>query len=225
MEGGAGAAMREGRKKGNRLSAVMILAGCLLIAGVLAREAFLFPWATVFGGDQTDSAVADPPPISWEGGQAVPSAPSAALSVLPGNESGNGPAGRYTELGILKIPILHLSQHVLEGTQGRQMRVGVGHVSGTAPIGGAGNCAVAGHNTTSFRYLSRLSAGDTVLLKANGKVFTYRVFQTFTVGPAQTEVLNRIPGESAALTLITCTPYLTGTHRLIVRARLTKKTG
>ncbi|WP_312159154.1 hypothetical protein [Oscillibacter sp.] len=34
-------------------------------------------------------------------------------------------------------------------------------------------------------------------------------------------MLSDIPGETATLTLITCTPYQVSSHRLIVPARLT----
>jgi LPXTG-site transpeptidase (sortase) family protein len=213
-----------------RLSRVLILAGALTVSAVLVFEACRYPWATVFGGSQGDSALPDPPPIVWENGDAGASAPSGGTSsapaassepsVLPGNEA--SPAARperYTELGVIKIPRLGVSQHILEGTL-RQLHYGVGHVTGTALPGAAGNCVLAGHNTTSFRYLSRLSAGDSVILKDGGKEYTYSVFDSFVVLPTELSVLKNVPHETAVLTLITCTPYLTGTHRLIVRARL-----
>lgn len=222
--------MKTLQKRRNGLSFALILAGGLLIAGVLAREAFLYPWATVFGGAQTASALPDPPPIAWESGDeaaAGSAAPSSSVpELLPGDgEPKDAPPARYAELGVIKIPKLNLSQHVLEGTEGRQMHYGVGHVSGTAVIGGEGNCALAGHNTTSFRYLDKLSEGDAVFLEAGKKTFSYSIFETLTVPPTETEVLDRMPGESATLTLITCTPYLTGANRLIVRARLTSESG
>ncbi len=219
----------------HRLSRVLILTGALAVSAVLVFEACRYPWATVFGGPQGDSALPDPPPIVWENGDGATSAPaggtssspaaSAPSSVLPGNEA--SPAARperYTELGVIKIPRLGVSQHILEGTLG-QLHYGVGHVTGTALPGAAGNCVLAGHNTTSFRYLSRLSAGDSVILKEGGKEYTYSVFGSFVVLPTELSVLKSVPKETAVLTLITCTPYLTGTHRLIVRARLSKGSG
>ena len=219
------------KKNRNRISRALILTGALAVSAVLVFEAFRFPWATVFGGAQRDSALPDPPPIAWKNGDGpADGAPSQAPAssgtpVLPGSET---PAARqperYAELGIIKIPRLGLSQHILEGTQG-QLHYGVGHVTGTAVPGGAGNCVLAGHNTTSFRYLSRLSPGDSVILKAGGKVYTYSVWESFVVLPTELSVLKSVPKETSALTLITCTPYLTGTHRLIVRARLSNVDG
>lgn len=231
--------MKKLRTRRARVSLFLIFAGVLVILAVAAQEAYRYPWATVFGGGRDDdSALPDPPPIVWDNGdrEAAPSssgvsssAPSSAASssaaILPGDGSGeDAPPAGYTELGTIKIPKLSLSQHVLEGTQ-KQMHYGVGHVTGTAPLGGSGNCALAGHNTTSFHYLSKLAAGDRVILKAGGNVYTYTVFKSFTVLPTDVSVLNRLPDESAALTLITCTPYMISTHRLIVRARLTDVNG
>ena len=213
------------------LSRVLIFTGALAVSAVLVFEACRYPWATVFGGPQGDSALPDPPPIVWENGDGAVSTPaggtssapaaSAASSVLPGNGAPAARPERYTELGIIKIPRLGVSQHILEGTLG-QLHYGVGHVTGTALPGAAGNCVLAGHNTTSFRYLSRLSAGDSVILKDGGKEYTYSVFGSFVVLPTELSVLKSVPHETAVLTLITCTPYLTGTHRLIVRARLNR---
>ena len=217
---------RTGNKR-NRLSLSLILAGLFVLVSAAAFELYRYPWAAVFGGSQDDSALPDPPPIVWSGGdreasapESMSSLPSSSAAVLPGDESREEtrPAG-YVELGIIKIPKLGLSQHVLEGTR-KQLRYGVGHVTGTASVGAAGNCALAGHNTTSFRYLGKLSAGDRVILKAGGKTFAYSVFRSFTVLPTDIYVLNPLPDENATLTLITCTPYLTATHRLIVQARL-----
>lgn len=226
--------MKRTGKKRNRLSLALILAGLLVLAAVAVPEAYRYPWATVFGGSQSDSALPDPPPIVWDGaaeaasqapGASSAPGPASSAAVLPGSEAPQeAKPARYAELGIIKIPKLGLSQHILEGSQ-QQLRYGVGHVTGTALPGGGGNCALAGHNTTSFRYLSKLSAGDSVILKAGGRVFTYTVFKTFTVLPTDVYVLNPVADENAALTLITCTPYLTGTHRLIVRARLTDVDG
>lgn len=221
-------------KKRNGLSFWLILSGVLLMAGTLAWEAYRYPWAGISGrAAQSASALPDPPPIVWSGGdleapssKAPDSASSfASSSVLPGSEApAEEKPAAYVELGVIKIPKLNLSQHILEGTQ-RQMRYGVGHVTGTAPAGGKGNCALAGHNTTSFRYLDKLSSGDLVFLETGGTTYTYSVDQSFVVLPTDLEVLKSVDGVSAALTLITCTPYLTGTHRLIVRARLTAVDG
>lgn len=218
--------MRKSHSKTDKLSRILIYSGLLIIVITVISEAYHYPWATLFGGvPQSDSSLPDPPPIIWENGDHEGNLSSTSgnstPAILPGQtDSKNTIPTQYTELGIIKIPKLNLAQHILEGTE-KQLHYGVGHVIGTSNIGKKGNCAIAGHNTTSFRYLDKLNTGDKIFLKTNKGVFTYSIFRIFTVLPTDTYVLNHIDGEDSALTLITCTPYLTGTHRLIVQARLT----
>ena len=220
------------------LARILIIAGIALIAATICIEAYRYPWGTLFGSVRDESSIPDPTPIVLMGEDAnsviesdydAPAeSPSDAgqgeTGELPGNESADASSSVYVQLGILKISVLNVSQNVLEGTQ-RQMRYGVGHVTGTEGIGAKGNCAIAGHRTTAFRYIDKLTAGDNVVLKVNDNVFTYSVYDSFAVLPDETWVLNDIDGEDYALTLITCTPYLVSSHRLIVRARLTDING
>ena len=101
-----------------------------------------------------------------------------------------------------------------------EMKYGVGHVTGTAMPGEKGNCAISGHRPYPFRYLDTLTEGDKVIVKRDGVVYTYSVYESFEVLPEETWVLDNIIGEKYTLTLITCTPYMVSSHRLIVRARL-----
>ena len=220
------------------LSRVLIIAGIALIAATICIEVFRYPWGTFFGSVRDESSVPDPTPIVLTGEDAnsvlesVDDAPDESQSddgqgetaELPGSEAEDVPSAVYVQLGIIKVPALNVSQNVLEGTQ-RQMKYGVGHVTGTDGIGEKGNCAIAGHRTTAFRYLDNLTAGDNVILKINDNVFNYSVYDSFVVLPDETWVLNDIDGEDYALTLITCTPYLVSSHRLIVRACLTDING
>ena len=215
------------------LSRVLIIAGIALIAATICIEAYRYPWGTFFGSVRDESSVPDPTPIVLTGEDAnsvlesVDDAPDEIQSddghgeteELPGSEAEDVPSAVYVQLGIIKVPALNVSQNVLEGTQ-RQMKYGVGHVTGTDGIGEKGNCAIAGHRTTAFRYLDNLTAGDNVILKINDNVFNYSVYDSFVVLPDETWVLNDIDGEDYALTLITCTPYLVSSNRLIVRACL-----
>ena len=225
--------MQKKSVKRKNLAYVLIFAGIALIAVTICIEAYRYPWGTLFGSSGNESSLPDPTPIVLTGEDAnsvlenANDAPAESPSddghgepsVLPGDESADAPSSVYVQLGIIKIPVLNVSQNVLEGTQ-RQMRYGVGHVTGTDVIGAKGNCAIAGHNTTSFRYLDKLQTGDSVVLEVNGNIYTYSVYDSFAVLPDETWVLNDIDGEDYALTLITCTPYLVSSHRLIVRARL-----
>lgn len=209
------------------LARLTIALGLSLVVAALGIEASVYPWGSLF--ISAFKTPPDPSPIVLTGEDSESVLTTEAdpgllaqddSGVLPGDEAADEPPAVYLQLGILKIPALGVSQHVLEGT-GRQMRYGVGHVVGTAGLGQTGNCAIAGHRPSPFRYLDKLAAGDTITLSAGDELFTYTVYESFSVLPEETWVLSAVPGEKAALTLITCTPYLVSSHRLIIRARLT----
>lgn len=118
---------------------------------------------------------------------------------------------------------------LIQGTALAQLNVSPGHVPGTQWPGQLGNFAVAGHRVTSgnpFWSLPSLDDGDLVYIQTELNDFTYRVTGKKWVSPADVAVLDAVPGQPRAkpaerlLTLITCDPAWTGTHRVIVTARL-----
>lgn len=208
------------------LSALLIAAGLLCIAAALIIEASRFPWRTYLHMEREADAIPDPPPIVLSGEdrgitilEGDPLTPEEAYELLPGSELDDEPPEAYILLGIMKIPKLEVSQYILEGTQ-RQMRYGGGHVIGTAGIGEKGNCVISAHRPQAFRYLDLLVKGDQVVIKAKGNIVTYTVYESFVVEPTELWVLDPAEGEDYTLTMITCTPFMVSSHRLIVRARL-----
>jgi len=98
---------------------------------------------------------------------------------------------------------------------------GAAYLTGTAWPGHAGNEAITGHDDADgavFRRLGGLRAGAEALVYAGARVYRYRVTALRVVAPTAVEVLR--PTRGATLTLITCTPYLVDTERLVVRAEL-----
>jgi LPXTG-site transpeptidase (sortase) family protein len=98
---------------------------------------------------------------------------------------------------------------------------GAGYLVGSALPGQVGNEAITGHDDTDgsvFRRLGDLHAGDEVRVYAGAQVYRYRVLALRVVPPPRTDVIR--PTRGATLTLITCTPYLVDTDRLVVRAEL-----
>ncbi|WP_329117757.1 class E sortase [Streptomyces sp. NBC_01465] len=138
---------------------------------------------------------------------------------------------------VIRIPKLGVVAPIAQGV-GKQNVLNkgyVGHYVGTALAGQPGNFALAGHRNTHgepFRYINRLSRGDTVVVETRTSVFTYVVDK----GLPQTSsrdggVIAAVPrsivkpsyGYSAAghyLTLTTCTPEYTSKYRLVVWAKL-----
>jgi sortase A len=125
-------------------------------------------------------------------------------------------------LGVMVIDKISLTAPIAEGTDNKSIRYALGHFKGTAMPGAVGNFAIAGHRSYTFgEYFSRLDeleAGDMIKVMYKGNTFNYVVDDSFVVKPSEVEVLDQT--EDATITLVTCTPKWTGTHRLIVKGHL-----
>jgi sortase A len=120
----------------------------------------------------------------------------------------------------IEIPRLEISAMVVEGVSASSLRVGVGHVPGTALPGGTGNVGIAGHRDTFFRNLRHIREGDTIRLRTLDQTFEYSVNWTRVVNPADVDVLAS--ENEPDLTLVTCYPFFylgPAPQRFIVRAR------
>jgi sortase A len=121
----------------------------------------------------------------------------------------------------LEIPRLGADLYIVEGDGARQLRLGPGHIAGTALPGQDGNCIIAGHRDTHFRVLKDIRAGDEILLQTARGEFKYRVDATKVVSPRDTQPLR--PTRDAELHLVTCYPFYylgSAPKRFIVRAEL-----
>ena len=119
-------------------------------------------------------------------------------------------------VGLIEIEALELKYPIVEGADSKQLAYGIGHIPDTAAIGSKGNCVLAGHRGsrygTYFKYLNRLSAGDTVkVMDKEGNVYLYEVVSWEVVGPYDNSV--KAQGIETELTLLTCEN--SGTMRLI----------
>jgi sortase A len=132
---------------------------------------------------------------------------------------------------ILRIPRLGrgYTKVVVEGVSTEDLKKGPGHYPGTALPGQIGNVAIAGHRTTygePFNRLAELRPGDTISVETAGWLFIYSVTGETVVSPTDTGVALPVPGHPGArpgarlLTLTTCHPEYSATHRLVVRASL-----
>ena len=102
------------------------------------------------------------------------------------------------------------------------------HVNSARPATG-GNTVLSGHNNIKgevFRYLSDPELGDEITLYAGDRTFSSVVEEKYTVREKgmPDEVRRRnaqwmMPTDDERLTLISCWPYWTNTHRIIIVAR------
>jgi sortase A len=122
-------------------------------------------------------------------------------------------------LGRLDIPRLGLSVAVLQGTSSRMLRLGAGHIEGTALPGESGNSGIAAHRDTFFRGLRDIHKADEIQFQTSTGLSHYAVDWARVVAPDDLSVLA--PSAESALTLVTCYPfYLVGPapKRFVVRA-------
>lgn len=129
-------------------------------------------------------------------------------------------------IGLLKIPKISLEEAIREGSTDSVLSSALGHMEGTALPGEEGNCCIAGHRNYTFgKYFNRLNEmeiGDLIELETYDANYIYEIYDIIVVEPTEVSVLDDIEGEN--LTLITCTPLFVGSHRLIIRANLIRRT-
>ena len=129
-------------------------------------------------------------------------------------------AGSSGLVGRIEIPRLGLSAMIVEGTTGRALRRGVGHIGPTAFPGEPGNVGLAGHRDTFFRKLRNVAKGDSIRIATPDGVFEYRVESMMVVGSDRSDLLR--PTAAPVLTLVTCYPFDwigPAPKRFVVRAR------
>lgn len=124
-------------------------------------------------------------------------------------------------MGRLRIPSIEVDLPLYHGTSDEVLEKGVGHLEGTSlPVGGASQHSVlTAHrglpSATMFNDLGDVKIGETFVLEVFGEVLTYRVTETQTVLPDETQALRPVYGEDL-VTLVTCTPLGINTHRYLV---------
>lgn len=101
----------------------------------------------------------------------------------------------------------------------------------TAGLGQAGNTVLNGHNNAYgevFKFLIDANIGDLILAYSDGREFAYRVAEKHILDerdqPLEVRQANAqwiMPTDDERLTLVTCWPYTSNTHRLILVARPT----
>ena len=123
-------------------------------------------------------------------------------------------------IGRIEIPRIALSALVVEGTSGRALRHGVGHVKGTPFPGERGNVALAGHRDTYLRKLKDVEKGDLIRIATPDGVFAYEVESILIVRPHRGDLLDNT--RRPRLTLVTCYPFHwigPAPKRFVIRAR------
>jgi sortase A len=190
---------------------------CLTAGVVLLLYIAYLVWGTAWSASNAQRSLADQLNQAW---------------AHPGsNPFDFGPDSLHLVTGqpfaFIEIPAFGKSWKftIVQGTALAQLNVSPGHVPGTQLPGQVGNFAVAGHRVTAgnpFWDEPSLTAGDLIYIQTESNNYTYRVVGKHTVLPTDLSVLDAVPGHPGQppnqrmITLITCTPAWTGTHRVIV---------
>lgn len=125
-------------------------------------------------------------------------------------------------MGYMEIPAIQIRLPIYHGCTENELSKGAGHLpSSSLPVGGKSTHAVlAAHSgradSKMFTDLDQVKEGDLIYLYVLNKTLTYEVDQITVTTPDDTDAIQIIDGEDL-LTLLTCTPYGTNTHRLLVR--------
>lgn len=125
-------------------------------------------------------------------------------------------------MGYVEIPAIQIRLPIYHGCTENELSKGAGHLpSSSLPVGGKSTHAVlAAHSgradSKMFTDLDQVKEGDLVYLYVLNKTLTYEIDQITVTTPDDTDTIQIIDGEDL-LTLLTCTPYGTNTHRLLVR--------
>jgi sortase A len=161
-----------------------------------------------------------------EGGPAPAVEPASAggPGVVAESELPVAEPRRGSAVARLLIKRLGVDVVVVEGTDAASLRLGPGHLEGSALPGDPDNCIIAGHRDGPFGLLSGTRPGDQVEIRSRSGTELYRVDSIQVVDKDDSGPLA--VAREPILTLITCYPINhlgPAPRRLIVRAALVEK--
>lgn len=125
-------------------------------------------------------------------------------------------------IGHIEIPKINQDLPVYAGTSEEVLQKGAGHLEGTSlPVGGKStHTVITAHrglpDAVMFRYLDQLVEGDIFYFHNIQGTLAYRIDRIMVVEPTDFEPILVEEGKDYA-TLLTCTPYMINSHRLLVR--------
>ncbi|MGX6971369.1 class C sortase [Vagococcus bubulae] len=127
-------------------------------------------------------------------------------------------------IGTIYIPNINVNIPIFDETNDSLLMEGATLLQGTSyPTGGVSrHTVITGHSgfpeKKLFTDLSELKIGDHFLIDNMEEILKYEIISLKTVLPTETKDLNIKDGEDLT-TLLTCTPYMINTHRLLVTGK------
>jgi len=124
--------------------------------------------------------------------------------------------------GVLIIDKIDLKMVIMDGVDEETLRVAAGRMPETGNFDEVGNCVLAGHRSYTFdKYFNRLDElepGDKIVVQTKTKTLTYEIYEKKIVEPNDFSI-TKGNGTDKILTLFTCHPVMTASHRLVVHAK------
>ncbi|MFM1539363.1 class C sortase [Helcococcus bovis] len=128
----------------------------------------------------------------------------------------------HERMGHVEIPKTDTDIPIYAGTTETVLQIGAGHLEGTSlPVGGnSTHTVITAHSglptARLFSDLKSLEIGDKFYIHNIKETLAYQVDQIKVIDPSNFSDLLISPGHDYA-TLLTCTPIMINTHRLLVR--------
>ncbi|MGI5949814.1 class C sortase [Peptoniphilus sp.] len=128
----------------------------------------------------------------------------------------------HEKMGHIEIPKINEDLPIYAGTSEEVLQKGAGHLEGSSlPIGGKStHTVITAHRglpkAKLFRNLNKLKEGDIFYIHNIETVLCYKVDKIQVIEPSNFEPVLVVEGKDYA-TLLTCTPYMINSHRLLVR--------
>ncbi|NQN91358.1 class C sortase [Streptococcus suis] len=126
-------------------------------------------------------------------------------------------------IGVISIPKISVRLPVFDQTTEAFLSKGATYLEGTSyPIGGEStHSVISGHRGLTeaklFTDLPDLVKGDRFYIElGEGEIHAYQVDDIKVVEPTDVSSLQIVKGQDY-ITLVTCTPYMVNSHRLLVR--------
>ncbi len=134
----------------------------------------------------------------------------------------NGMLTQVEMLGTINIPDVDVKLPIFKGTDDLQLSEGAGLMEKTSPLDGkkGSHSVVTAHRglpgSKLFTDLPKLKKGGRFFINSKGKKMTYKIDRIKTVKPTELDNFAR-DSKYNYVTLMTCTPYMINSHRLLVR--------
>ena len=134
----------------------------------------------------------------------------------------------------IQIPTINVFSEVIENVDPynnkeylESLKKGIAHAKGTSLPGKKGTIFLFAHSSdvpwritrynTAFLKLDFVKNGDEIIVRKNGKVYSYIIYDKKSVWPSEIKYLKEEQGD--ILILQTCTPVGTSLQRLLIFAK------